>query len=476
MNVPTYKIIVCGGGLAGLLTATRLQNDLGETTEITLIDDRRHADRDVFYGSVTAPTAYSFLRSVGLDEPRLFLNSGTSFSYGTAYRNWPSTQSEWVQCHHEALQPIEGIPLQHHITRTNQNLMPLLVSSQAALAGRFAHPPDDASNPLSRAEYGYQFNVKDWCDLLRVNIQTSGVKIVSSELDGIIVDNGEITAVTLGNGSEVTGDLFIDCTGAERGLISALGAEFTSTQTVSGSLEEKRVPQLGPPCRIVSATPSGWQSLTHLQNSVLSLNISSDATDSSTNAKKIEFGQLDAAWHGNCIAIGHAACTIDPLTPAPMVLLQRDVERLSSLIPSSKIMSVERNEFNRRFGDDTLNTLLFHQTFFTGLALPNGAYWQDGRASASTDALKRKLDQFESRGILVKYDLEPFNDEDWTILHNGMGRRPSRYDRQTDRLSTANIESTLATMRNNIINVVKRMPPHHIYVAKMKNYLEKQKL
>ena len=38
------------------------------------------------------------------------------------------------------------------------------------------------------------------------------------------------------------------------------------------------------------------------------------------------------------------------------------------------------------------------------------------------DKLKRKITQFESRGVILQYDLEPFNNEDWTQIHLGMGR------------------------------------------------------
>ena len=66
------------------------------------------------------------------------------------------------------------------------------------------------------------------------------------------------------------------------------------------------------------------------------------------------------------------------------------------------------------------------------------------------EKLAQKIAQFESRGVLVAFDLEPFNTEDWTILHHGMGRRPARYDRMADRIPEAETRAMVDRMPHDI--------------------------
>ena len=63
------------------------------------------------------------------------------------------------------------------------------------------------------------------------------------------------------------------------------------------------------------------------------------------------------------------------------------------------------------------------------------------------DKLKRKITQFESRGVILQYDLEPFNNEDWTQIHLGMGRIPDRYDPLADKVEETQLIETLKNIK-----------------------------
>jgi tryptophan halogenase len=76
--------------------------------------------------------------------------------------------------------------------------------------------------------------------------------------------------------------------------------------------------------------------------------------------------------------------------------------------------------------------------------------------------------------MLVAFDLEPFNAEDWTILHFGMGRRPERYDRIAEQLPEAQSRSALETLSRDIEKLVKSMPSHNEYIANLVRYLKQK--
>ena len=92
------------------------------------------------------------------------------------------------------------------------------------------------------------------------------------------------------------------------------------------------------------------------------------------------------------------------------------------------------------------------------------------------EQLAVKLAQFSGRGLLVAFDLEPFNPEDWTILHLGMGRWPSRHDRVADRASDKDVQQYLAGRRQDIAKLVNSMPSHHRYLTQLAQNLRQRKL
>ncbi|MEL6726879.1 MAG: tryptophan 7-halogenase [Pseudomonadota bacterium] len=473
MRTDGFDIVVCGDGLAGAMTALSLVNGLPETHSVHYVRTGRDEQMDALYGSVTAPTAYDFLRTLGLDEPSLFMRSGTTFCYGTSYQKWPGDHS-WMQGHMQPFHTIAGVPLVHHLTRGSAALEPILVSAQAALHGRFAHPPEDPNVPLSRAEYGYQFSVSDWTDLLDQLIRKSRVTAHTAQFAETLVDAAGTSSIRLQNGDTLKGDLIVDCSGSQRSVIGKTDSTYVSSRSIRASVQSTPSSQLGWPYRLVQSNQRGWTSQTHLQGKIETLSIQAPNDAEREDGLDASLGHLDAAWRRNCVAIGQAACTLEPLTPAPMMLLQRDIERLLELIPVSDDLETERREFNRRFTDDVAHAALFQDAFYVLPDVPEHEFWQSAAQAAPSAKLKRKLAQFENRGVLVRFDLEPFNDEDWTILHFGMGRRPRNYDLQVEQIGVEESLKQIGQLKNAIAQMVPRMPPHHLYVANMKKYFEKQ--
>ena len=84
----------------------------------------------------------------------------------------------------------------------------------------------------------------------------------------------------------------------------------------------------------------GWQSLTPLQNDDAVLTVYTPQSEQAarkvhpqgvTAQCSVSLGRRIKAWSGNCVAIGHAAAIVEPTSPAPLMLLQMDIERLMGL-------------------------------------------------------------------------------------------------------------------------------------------------
>jgi tryptophan 7-halogenase len=479
---PLQRIAVCGGGLAAHLTVAALARQLPPTIKIVWINGADARDADLFYGGTTPPSAYVFNLAAAVVEPRVMLDTDSTFSWGTHFRNWGPAKRSWVQCSHLALPVINGVLFHHYLWRQGiSELEPYLVPAIAARHGVFAHPVEQGPKLLSRAEYGYQFNPLSYRAPFAAVARAMRVETITADIAQVECAEGVISALRLANGQTIAADLFVDCTGPDAHLLTRLGSEAPAGRRLRAAWTQRPAEKIGPPCRSVTAQEFGWQSETSLKGSTARLTVyapelESDAlaahADPPQHAGEVSLGRRASAWIGNCVAIGHAAAILEPLAQAPMLLLEREIDRLLSLVPFSNDMAVERREFNRQGAEDYTHAHLFNSALLSTPLETNSAYWLAARAEAPHEKLVQKITQFESRGLLAAFDLEPFTPEDWVILHHGMGRRPRRHDRMADRTPDSEIRPILESTPREIEKLVKTMPAHHDYMLSMTRYLK----
>jgi tryptophan halogenase len=484
-NSPIQQIVICGGGLAAHMTSAALARQLPPEIRIVWIDGPDSRDADLFYGGVAPSSAYAFNLGAAISEPRLMLDSDTTFAWGTNFSRWGAAGRSWIQCFHLPLPIIGGVLFHHHLWRHGfTELEPFLTSAMAARHGVFAHPVEKGPRLLARAEYGYQFDPYSYRAPFAAAARALRVDVITAGITDVETREGRIDAVRLSDGRRLEGDLFVDCTGPDARIVSRLADGVTGGRRLRAMLSHRSTDRIGPPCGTVTPREFGWQSETQLQRSVARLTVCSPESENDALAAHggvpqktvdIALGWRTAAWVGNCVAIGLAAGVVEPLTHAPMLLLQREIERLLTLVPFSRDMSVECREFNRQSVDDYSHAEIFNRALFETEPMFRAPYWVAAREEAADEKLVRKIAQFESRGLLVAFDLEPFNAEDWTILHHGMGRRPARHDRVADRVPEAEVRPMLASMPRDIENLVKTMPTHHDYMINLIRYLRQNK-
>jgi tryptophan halogenase len=477
-NAPAFHIVICGAGLAAYMTAAALSRYLPPDCRLTLIVTDENPAADIFYGSVTSPAAYNFNLSIGLSEPDLIQSGNTAFSWGTHYQAWGGEGRDWVQGFQLPLPVLGGVQFhQYLVSRGNEALEPYLVSASAARLGVFAHPPETDGHSLARAEYGYQFSPAAYRGAMSSVIDHARLNVIAATITGIDCLANDIRQVRLSDGQSVSADLFVDCTGPASVLTGGMGAEMIGGKALGAALTETPSRTLGAATRALTGHAFGWQAVTPLQGASAKLTIYAMEDEAAALAAhgpvdvgaQAVCGRRSAAWIGNCVAIGQAAAFVDPLTPAPLMLLQRDVERLLALIPVSPDMAMERREFNRQFANDHDHADLFHDALLTSPPADGGAYWEAGKSF--DERLDRKIMQFLSRGVLVSYDLEPFTPEDWLILHYGMGRRPERHDRLADAPPDEQVRAYLSDLRTRIEAAARSLPDHHSYMVNLKRYL-----
>jgi tryptophan halogenase len=464
-------LLVFGNTLAASMTTLALSKALPESIELIWVKPSETCLSDELYGGITTPAAYQFNLKNGVTEPDLILNTDTTFTFGSRFQDWGNNNRSWMQCFHLPFAATSGVELHHFMTRHKANLGDFLISAQAGIKGTFAHPPtDNVKSPLSRAEYGYHFDPAQWGSLFSRKIDNTRVSILHDELslkgNAVLLTDAKdcIKSLKLSDGTLLKADLYIDCSGTSSQLLSTLNADFVCQREVQLSTEVKACEQTGPANRAIKGTDYGWQATIPLRHKhhVVSL-FESAFTTNEANRQSVKLGYRNDAWQGNCVGIGHSAYALEPITPAPYTLLLKDIERLLELIPVSADTLMERQQYNRRYQDDMSHAVLFHHALYAG---------QRDVGYSECAKLDRKLSQYLHRGILASFDFEPFNEQDWAILHAGLGRMPEHYDRMAEQVDFEKMQANLDSVRAGIAHLASKMPAHHTYLEKLTMYLK----
>jgi hypothetical protein len=462
------QLLVFGNTLAASMTALALSKVLPKNIKLLWVKPAGACPSDVLYGGISSPDAYQFNLQYGVTEPQLILDTDTTFTFGTGFNHWGQNNRSWMQCFHLPFAATSGVELHHFMTRHNAALGDFLISAKAAMKGTFAHPPtDNLQSPLSRAEYGYHFDPLQWSEMFLNKIEKAHIKIINGDITSLKHSHGQIDYVQLDDGTKLQADLYIDCSGIGSKLLSKLSNDFVCQRTVQISSQTQPSAETGPACRLVTGSEHGWQSVTPLRqkNHVISLfesSVGSSLGEEQVACLSFELGYRKKAWQGNCVGIGLAAYALEPITPAPYILLKKDIERLLELIPVNSETQIERQEYNRRYQDDVTHAELFHRALYAE---------QRDVGYGACEKLDRKLSQYLHRGILTSYDFEPFNEQDWAILHAGLGRIPQGYDRMAEQVDFEKMQANLDTIRVGMTHLASSMPTHHIYLEKLSMHL-----
>ena len=467
---PLKHIAIFGGGLAGQLCALALAKHMPDSIAITLINDPSTVAGDLFFGTLAPAATYDFFLSIGITEPELLLNTRTCFSLGTEFKDWGEKKRAWKLVFHRPLPIHNGVQFHHylnHMTPKTEalDLSPYVMSAVAADNGVFAHPPEGKNIPLAALEYGYHLDPEDMISFLSTKVAASRIQIVEDSVGLNKPLDAPLEPLRLKCGSEIDADLFIDCSHHQNSELVGNG------MTIYAQVNRERRDDAPKLLRQVTETDNNIQAKTTFRAYTHTLSIT-DGADLSDAAQTISLGRLETPWEQNVVKLGVSAGAFAPLTDAPLRLLLLDIQRLLELIPTSQNMKVEAREFNRRFRSDFDLAEMFQRTLFEGDGSEGSMLRRKIETQTICDRLSRKLTQYESRGALVNFDNEPYQDHDWVSLHTGMGRRPRRYDPLTIRIPDPQIEQILGTMRLSIAQMSAKMPPYETYMTRFLAFLK----
>lgn len=461
------RIAIVGNGLTAQLAAVRLAQALGQGETIVRVATavRDHGLGPFGDGLVALPDWHH--GAVGERLRRAPAPAHQSFSFGIAFEGFAQAGQSWLLPFGETGAPIGTVAFHQLAARLRAvgrtvRLADYSLAAMAAQAERFALPSDDPRSPLATLGFATHLSADALSSLLTKQADSAGCRSAPAPLREIEVADDRIASLTLADGSAVDADLYVDCTGDAALLIGdALHRPFESWKRwlpcdrVAVRIEQED--RLPPPYAWHSAHDRGWTTVTPLAGMRATATASvADLPD----ARRFENGTRRSAWHGNCVAIGASAGVIEPLFGTPLLSATRALDRLAALLPHAPQSTVEAREFNRLTSSEADRIRDIVIALYKTNCRVGEPLWDQARAMDVPDALARKLDLYNSRGIVPIDDDESFDSPDWIALFDGQGIRPRRIDPLAAAIADADILAHFARLREVLIDAVRGMPPH----------------
>ncbi|MFC4699968.1 tryptophan halogenase family protein [Glaciecola siphonariae] len=466
------KVVIVGGGSAGWMTAAALSHFLNlDKTRLTLIESDDIGTVGV--GEATLPHLRFFNQKLGIDEREFMRETQSTFKLGIEFVNWGSGNDRYMHAFGEYGSAQQDMPFHHSWLKAYQNneaeaLSEYSLAVNAAKANKFQFPSADPNSVLSKYSYAYHVDATLYARFLRRRSEQAGTTRIEGKIAKVSQNkhSGFIETVTLQDGSVISGDLFIDCSGFKGLLIEQTlksGFEDWSHWLPCNSAQAvpcERVEPLIPYSR-ATAQEAGWQWRIPLQHRTGNGYVySSDFVDDE-RATETLISTLDAPatrdpiqlrfttgrrkqfWNKNCVAIGLSCGFLEPLESTSIFLIQEAITQLIELFPDKQFDSTLSDEFNRLMNVEFEHIRDFLIAHYHVTERTDTEFWNYVRTMPIPDSLSHKLAMYKRQGHIIKYASGEFLDPSWLAVLSGQGMTPDFYHPSAARASKQTLEQIL---------------------------------
>jgi tryptophan halogenase len=484
------SVVIVGGGTAGWMAAAAIARFAPRGTSIQLVES--DAIGTVGVGEATIPQLRLFNASLGIDEDRFVRETGGTFKLGIRFEGWSGDASRYIHAFGTLGRSWGLVPFHHYWLRAAQageasSLWDYSASARAASEGRFARDPGRPELPSGIA-WAFHFDAGMYAAFLRRHAEAAGVVRHEGRVVAVArAEDGDIAGVTLDDGREIAGDLFVDCSGF-RGLLieETLDAGYDDWSRYLPCDRALAVPSeatrpLAPFTRAI-AREAGWQWRIPLQHRTGNGLVYASEHLSDDRAAALLLANLDAepladprplcfvtgkrrrAWVGNCVALGLAAGFMEPLESTSIHLIQSGVARLLEYWPGGRIAEADVAEYNRRTDAEWLAIRDFLVLHYHANARAE-PFWRARREAAIPDTLAERIALFRENGR-VRHDPDSlFTEVGWLQVMIGQGIVPAGHHALADGPAPAELAEFLSLASRHAAQVAGRMPPHDVYLA-----------
>jgi len=401
------NIIIVGGGTAGYVSALILKTRFKDIN-IKIIKSNKIGIIGVGEGSTEHWK--EFLRFVGINEYNLIRKTDATLKCGIMFKDW--SKKNYLHSVVDELtnlkfgQTLLGYQKLISLKCDQKNLNnPLFWENKVAI--KFLE------NNIVPANQ-YHFNTFKLNEFLEKESKLRLIKIIDDEILNVEIKNNNIVKLK-GEKSEYVADLFIDCTGFKKLLISKLGAKWNSYKKYlkmkeaiafpTGDTEEYNI------YTVAQAMNYGWMfqipTFGRQGNGYIFDSDYIDADQAKEEVekflnKKIEIGRhikfdpgcLDKVWINNCVAIGLSANFVEPLEATSIGTSIQQAFLLMHCLPNY-------NQENINFYNNQIDKIMTNIRDFIILHYmtnkTNTDFWKDLKKIETPDSLKINLEKWKTR-------------------------------------------------------------------------------
>ncbi|MCE4536950.1 tryptophan 7-halogenase [Pelomonas sp. P7] len=482
------RIVIVGGGSAGWMTAAALATGLrGKGIDIELVESEQVATVGV--GEATFPSILNYNRMVGIDETEFLRATDGTFKLGIFFHDWRVKGEHYFHSFGDLGQLAGPHALwgQHRRLGLAGNLDHQSLPAVMAREGRFVV----AEPPKPPYDYAYQFDAALYAAFLRRLAMQRGVRHTL----GHIVDvqrrpDGGVAGLLLADGRQLTGDLFIDCSGFRSLLLGQTLAEpfldYSHWLPVDAAwaCPTERVGEALPPYTRATALEGGWAWRIPLRSRTGNGHVFSSRFIDVEKAREQLLQQLDGAplaeprllrfttgqrqrfWVGNVLAIGLSSGFLEPLESTSIYLIQCGISRLMVQLTEGGPLDDEAvARFNEGAATQFRRIRDFIILHYCTTARRDSALWRHVASMELPDTLAFKMEAWRRFGVVHQYDEEAFGTTSWLSVYSGMGCWPECADPVLDELPRQEAAQALEGRAQAIRRAVEPLPAHHRYLA-----------
>ncbi len=481
------RVCILGGGSAGWMTAAAISAKFHKNTaEITLIESEQIGTVGV--GEATLPHIRYFNQALGIDEATFMKSTEATFKLGIEFCDWGKLGDHYIHPFGDYGVPIDNLDFHQFWLKARKNgetrrisdySYPILAAEQA----RFRTPGEDNTQIGSNFGYAYQFDSSLYAKFLRGFSEERGVRRVEGRVVDVKLDpdSGHVRTLTLDDGSEVTADVFVDCSGF-RGVLIEQTLEtgyddwsewLPCNRAVAIPCESRG--ELEPYTRATART-AGWQWRIPLQHRTgnghvyCSEFISDDEATAQLlgnlegppladpNQLYFKTGRRKKFWNRNVVSIGLSAGFMEPLESTSIHLIQEGITALIELFPVDEINDLDIEEYNRRMGlnfERVRDFLLLH---YVATQRDDSEMWRHFRSMTLPDSLQSKMNAWLSRGYIPEYEFGVFLPPSWVAVMLGQNLMPGDHDPRLDRFDADDVAARIEAIRQQTERAVQETP------------------
>lgn len=479
------KVVVAGGGTAGWVAAAALSKRLQGLIEVVLIESEEIGTVGV--GESTVPPVQLFHNLLGIDEQEFMKATDATFKLAISFENWGQTGDQYFHPFGVTGKGSFLTDFQHYYLHgltlgVDAPFGDYCYELQAAKQHKFGKT--DKSN----INYAYHLDAGRYARFLRKFSEDLGAVRIEGKIAQVQQHvNGDIRSLVLESGQEITGDLFIDCTGFRALLIEqTLNTGYDHWDhwlpcNKAVVVQTEPGPNIHPYTRAI-AHDSGWQWKIPLQHRGGNGLVYASDYLSDEKAKQRLLDGLEAPalfeprvlsyqtgrrkkfWNKNCVAIGLSSGFIEPLESTSIFLFMSGIIRLLRLFPFNGVTPALMDEYNQQSITEVEKIrdfiiLHYHQTERSG-----SPFWDYCRTMSIPDTLAHRIELFKESAHAFQTGDEMFRLESWSHVMLGQRLKPNSYHQLVAALNQGELSRHLHSIRETINAAVDRLPTHRDFL------------